>query len=302
VNINALRDTDNDPGFYVVACGQNAAWKGATLYQSLDGGTSFSALANLTGAASIGTTLNALGDFGGGNLPDELNELNVRMTFGTLSTVSHAAFLQGQQQAVIGDEIVYFREAVLNWDGTYTLRGFLRGRRGSEYAMGSHAEGERFVLLNAATLRRIPATTADIGLERLYKAVTAGASPTTVTARPFKNEGAALKPYAPVHVGGGRMADGSIIIHWTRRNRLSGEWRDGVDVPMSETGEWYDLEICDSTFETVISYAYSVPGATYTYVAADQISDFGELQSTLYVRIYQKSAVVGRGYAATAII
>jgi hypothetical protein len=37
--------------------------------------------------------------------------------------------------AVLGDEILYFRDATLESDGTYTLRGLLRGRRGSEYAM-----------------------------------------------------------------------------------------------------------------------------------------------------------------------
>jgi len=41
---------------------------------------------------------------------------------------------------------------------------------------------------------------------------------------------------------------------------------------------------------------------TVTYSAAQQVTDFGAAQSSVTVRVYQLSAVVGRGYPAVASI
>jgi hypothetical protein len=38
------------------------------------------------------------------------------------------------------------------------------------------------------------------------------------------------------------------------------------------------------------------------YTAAQQIADFGALQTVLYVKVYQVSATVGRGWSAQAKI
>ncbi len=41
---------------------------------------------------------------------------------------------------------------------------------------------------------------------------------------------------------------------------------------------------------------------TITYTAEQQITDFKELPKAITVKIYQISAIIGRGHAATAII
>lgn len=302
MNINALRDSDNDAGIYVAVTSNGKNWPGAILYRSIDDGASFQSLATITARATMGYTVNALANYAGGNTVDEFNHITVRLTYGTLSSVTYAAFINGQQAALVGDEVVMFRNAHLNADKTYTLTGLLRGRRGTEEGMTQHANGERFILLTPTTVKRIALPTDEIGKTRIYKAVTSGASLSKTQPVWFKNEGAALKPYSPAHLGGGRLADGSILISWIRRGRLSGEWRDLVDVPLSEESEKYALEICSLGFTSVIR-TVTVAGATsYTYAAADQITDFGSVQSVVYVRVFQISATVGRGYAANAII
>jgi len=40
---------------------------------------------------------------------------------------------------------------------------------------------------------------------------------------------------------------------------------------------------------------------TTTYTAAQQTSDFGGVQSTVYWRVYQLSSVFGRGYGADGV-
>jgi hypothetical protein len=302
VNINMLRDTDSDAGFYASACGYDSTWRAAMLYRSVDAGASYQAISAFTAPAVIGTLLDVLGDFGGGNVPDEINSFAVQLTSGTLSSVSYAGLLAGAQVAVVGAEILCFRTASLNLDGSYTVSGLLRGRRGSEYAMATHGAGERFVLASSATFKRILAETADLGMARLYKAVTDGSTLASAVAQSFTNVGAGLKPYAPVQLGGGRNAAGDLTLNWVRRNRISGEWRDSVDVPMSEASEAYEVEIWNSTRSTLKRTFTGLSSPTASYSAADQTTDFGSQQAVIQVSVYQLSAIVGRGYETQASV
>lgn len=302
MNINLLRDQDDDAGFYAAVCGVTDNWPGATLFQSIDDGASYAALDTFGNEATIGTVSGVLGNFTGGNIPDELNSLTVVLNNGELASVSYAAFIGGSQAAVVGSEIIYFRDATLNLDGSYTLKGLMRGRRGSEYAMATHVANERFVLVNASTLKRIADSTASIGLARSYKAVTSGLTLAGTAPQTFTNQGAGLKPYAPVQLGGGRDASGNLTLQWVRRSRISGEWRDGVDVPLGEDSEAYSVEIWNSARTTLKRTITGLTGPIATYSAADQTTDFGGLQATVYFSVYQLSATVGRGYEAQGIV
>jgi hypothetical protein len=246
----------------------------------------------------MGQTVDALADFHGGNVVDECSHVRVKLSNGELSSTTYAGLLAGVNMAVIGDEILYFRDATLNTDGSYTLRGFLRGRRGSEYAMSSHASFERFVLVDPTKFVRIAQSTADIGIAKQYKPVTSGMSLADATAQAFTNLGVGLMPYAPVQLGGGRNAAGDVTLNWVRRNRISGEWRSGVDVPMSEATEAYEVEIWNSGYTTLKRTITGLTSPTCTYSAAQQTTDFGAPQSTVYFRVFQLSAVVGRGHSA----
>jgi hypothetical protein len=302
VNINALRDADaSDPDFYAAVCAADpkaTSWGGCVVYASADGGTTYASVLTLTAETTIGETTNALGTFAGGNIPDELNSVNVSLRRGSLASTTYSGLLAGVNMAVIADEILFFRDATLETDGTYTLRGFLRGRRGSEYAMAGHAAHDRFVLVNVSTMGRVAQSTADIGIEKLYKAVTSGMSLAGVTAQAFTNEGCGLKPYAPVHLGGGRDASNNATLTAVRRNRISGEWRNSVEVPMSEATEAYEWDIfTDSSHATVLrTLTSSTPSVAYS--AASQTADGITPGNPIYFGVAQMSAVVGRGHMA----
>lgn len=55
--------------------------------------------------------------------------------------------------------------------------------------------------------------------------------------------GRSVAPPSPVHLRVAELADGSLVIGWTRRSRTGWDWRDGVDVPLSEEREAYQLTI-----------------------------------------------------------
>lgn len=138
-----------------------------------------------------------------------------------------------------------------------------------------------------------------IGRELFYKAVSVGNSLGNTDEVAFTYSGRNLKPFAPVHVKGSRDGSGNLTISWIRRSRTNGEWRDGVGIPLGEETEAYEVDIMDGS---AVVRTIETTSPTASYSAADQAIDFGSAQSSVDVKIYQMSAVVGRGYAAEASI
>ncbi|MDB2414177.1 glycoside hydrolase TIM-barrel-like domain-containing protein [Rickettsiales bacterium] len=293
-------DTSSNQCFLRIGVAADGAnWNGAAIYRSDDGGesggNSFSVLAGMDGAATFGSIIT--------NLPagpfetwDTVNEVEVILTSGSLASVNELAVFNGANAALIGDELVQFQNAELIGESTYKLTQFLRGRQGTEWAIGSHAAGDRFVLITPALYTTAIANNL-IGRELFYKAVSVGNSLGNTDEAAFTYTGRNLKPFAPVHVKGVRDGSGNLTISWIRRSRVDGEWRDGVGIPLGEESESYEVDIFDGS--TVVR-TIEVTSATASYSAADQTTDFGSVQSSVDVKIYQLSAVVGRGYATAA--
>jgi len=55
----------------------------------------------------------------------------------------------------------------------------------------------------------------------------------------------------------------------------------------------------DSTYTTIKRTLINVGPAGLGYSGSGQIAEFGSVQAIVYVKVYQKSAIVGRGYAAS---
>lgn len=302
MDIPLLRDTDDGAGFYAAFSPTTTPyrWDGAGLYRSVDGGATWAAYGpSATTLSVLGNASSVLGSFSAGNIFDEQNTVTVTVLAGSLSSVTEALVLAGANMALLGDEIIQFKNATLVGTLTYELSGLLRGCRGTEYAMGSHSSSDRFVLLTDSTTYRAVEPTSEIGLTRQFKPVTYGTDIALASTTSFTNTGASLKPLAPVHIGGGRDASGNLEVHWTRRSRLGGEWRDNVDVGVGEASEAYDVDVMNGG--TVVR-TLTATSSTVAYTAAQQTTDFGSPQSSVTVRVYQRSAVIGRGFPGIATI
>ncbi|MEB3214614.1 MAG: hypothetical protein VKL39_24910, partial [Leptolyngbyaceae bacterium] len=278
-----------------------ADWNGAAIYRSddggEDGGNTFNLLAGLEGAATFGAIITDLAA-GITETWDQVNLVEVVLTSGSLASVSELAVLNGANAALIGDELVQFQNAELIGERTYRLSRLLRGRQGTQWAVGSHTAGDRFILLSPALYTTAIANNL-IGRQLFYKTVSVGNSLGNTDEITFTYTGRSLKPFAPVHVAGLRDGSGNLTISWLRRSRVDAEWRDGVDIPLGEESERYEVEILDGS-TVVRTIATTSPPASYS--AAEQTADFGSPQSSVAVKLYQLSAVVGRGYAASASI
>jgi hypothetical protein len=308
LDLPLLRDADNDAGYYAaVQATGSTSFGGAVLYRSPDGGTTYDSVATFTLEATIGDVVDPL-PAGPTTVIDEGNELFVDgLATDALESVSETSLLAGLNAAAIGAdgrwEVIQFRDAELTGSPPiWRLTGLLRGRRGTEWAMGLSQAGDRFVLLDS-TIARVPQNVSAIGAERLHKPVLVGTTLEGTTAVAFTGRGVALEPFAGVHVEGARDEAGDLTITWTRRDRLGQELPANTDIPMSEASESYEVDILstDSPPEVLRTLTASTPSVTYT--EAQQAEDFGSpVPDTVTVRIYQRSAVVGRGYAAEAIV
>ena len=111
--------------------------------------------------------------------------------------------------------------------------------------------------------------------------------------------GLGQKPFAPVHLKASPSSGGDIALGWRRRTRAGGDSWEAVEVPLSQDAEAYEIDILDGS-GVVRTLSSSQP--TLIYVAADQIADFGAVQSSLSIELYQMSVQFGRGHKATATL
>jgi hypothetical protein len=281
-----LRDVDDLGGVgsraYVFMGGFGAAsWPGAALYKSADG-ASWSQVGRSLGEIASGATANAVGAPVSPFATDEVNTLTVFMTVGGehLESVTQDAMLNGANAALVlkanGEpEIIQFRDVDVNPDGSFTLSGLLRGRRGTDIFVDGHAPGELFVLLDANDIETLGLSLGELGLTRLWRAVGFGTlfEDADIVSRVYT--GRDLMPYAPWSVSAAKNGSpSSIDLTWVRRTRIGGELKDGTGlVPLAETSEAYEVDILHAPGGTV-KRTLSSASSSVTYANADILTHF----------------------------
>jgi hypothetical protein len=238
---------------------------------------------------------------------DIVNTLRVKLYSGALASLDQEVILAGGANALAirnadGEwEILQFCTATLVAAGTYDLTTLLRGRLGTEHAMRSPLPaGARVVVLDGA-MAQIDAALSERGVARFYKWGPSHLDPSDIAWQQgtFTARCVGLMPWSPVHVGGIRNAAGDLSISWIRRTRFGGTWADGTDVPLNEESERYEVDIFAGS-DVVRTLASTVPAAIYT--AAQQTADFGSAQASTALKVYQISAIVGRGRPAAVTL
>jgi hypothetical protein len=280
------------------ACGVSDGWTGSTLVRVMPSGDD-EILLTITKAATIGSAVNALAS-ASSQVFDELNTVDVALLgTTTLANASELSVLGGANVAVLGDEVIQFKNATQVSAGVYRLSGLLRGRLGTEAAIAGHVVGERFVLLDdAVTPLTIPVS--NIAQGWTIRAVSNGDSLSTGPQSTFTIAANGLKPLNPVMPLAIRNSiSGDVTLSWVRRARIDSGLRDFVDVPLMEQSELYDVVVMNGS---AVARSWRVSSPTVVYSSADQISDFGSAPSSLSIIISQISGLIGPGNALVATI
>lgn len=228
---------------------------------------------------------------------DYANHIDVVLTWGSLTSISEAAADAdfNANLVYVAGEIIQYQTATLTAPLTYTLTGLRRAMRGTEQFLTTHTIGDEVVFLeNRYGDER---ALSEVGTNLSFEPVTAGTADLTTTGEiditPFT--GATLKPYAVVNVVA-VWSGSDIDFTWERRTRLGGSWTSGTTVPLSEASEAYEIDVMSGT--TVVNTYTGITSPSWTYLSADQTTDFGSPQTTVKVRIYQMSDAVGRGFVS----
>ncbi len=301
MDLPLLRAEDDQAGVYAALSGPSG-WTGGSLWVSRDSGVTFTRLAGFDSPATMGFTVSVL-PTSNADVADRASTLDVQLMNGTLAGCTESEWLGGANVALVGDEILQFQTATLLGPGLYRLAGFLRGRRGTEGAIGTHATGERFVLLTPESVQLLPLQMTDRDKTLLVRALSDGQTLGEAADLPLTSTLATLRPLAPAHVMGTRSGGTGtdLTLTWKRRARLNGLWLNEVDVPLDEPTEVYDVDVMNGA--TVKRTFASVTTPSQVYTAAQQTADWGgTIPPTFTVRVFQRSARYGHGQGAEAVV
>lgn len=299
LDIPRILSAQDLPGVSAVMYGFTTAWPGGILVRSDDQGQTWQIAQGFNTKARVFTATEAASAAASYSI-DHATALTLTPVHDAadLYSITEEQLYAHKNIAAYGVdgrwEIVAFKTATDN-SGTYTVKDFLRGMYGTEWATGLHAAGDMVVMLDESSAAFIGLPTTSINSTRLYRAITQGASINSAADISDVYEGNNLKPLSPVDLNGGRD---SLTGDWTltaeRRTRWPIELFSGNVVPLGETTESWVWQIWDSGYATLVRVLTSTTG-TVEYTGAQQATDFGCNQQTLYLKIQMLSSVVGVG-------
>ena len=305
-------------------------FRGATVHQSLDqlSWVQVAALpdyvrgfAVLTSAAALPEHLWYQTDYATSLTVVPLNEASAD----ALESITDAQLLTERNVAVWGSpsggwEVVKFRDATDNGDGTWTLGGaWIRARRGTgRVAVNGHPAGDTLLLMNpnqqSDSWYRNTYEVGTLGQTRFLRATPLSHPFEAVEFSSFTVTGTDLKPYEVVHVSSQRGVPtaNAVRLTWIRQTRVGGtaDWADGVTAPnLAETIERYEVVLLGgpahaSPGSEALSKTYNnqVTTSGNDFSAAEQAAAGYALADALQFVIYQHSATVGRGFPRTVTV
>jgi hypothetical protein len=270
-------------------------WPGAQLFRSRDPDDNDYEL-SYQGAPlpCYGTALTALpAPVGGAQRMDLESEVEVQVTGGILTTITWSELQMGFNLLMIGAELLNFRIAQALGGGRYRLSQLRRGRRGTEYAVGAHSIGEPVVLVGSGIFTR-DVLRSERNRQRNWKTPTIGQDVAEVPASPYAVPAQNLRPWTPGSARGIRAGDGSWLLTWRGRARFLGAWVDAEEAVPDYDVLYYELLIYRNASRLEVVHSVQQGQGTdlqalqtYQYPPAQQQTDFGAVQATLFWDCFQ---------------
>lgn len=230
----------NAPIVAAAASGTNDGWRGAALSLETPQGLEF--LGNTAAPAAIGIG-EALPPPHTPHLIDSRGALTLRLVNeqGELAEREFSLADAGAPLFWVDREIIRAGKTEFLGQGRYRLSQLQRGCFGSEGHIRPHPPGQPMLLIEAESLALLNNFAISRGADITVEAQ--AASDIEPVAARLAVSGEAIVPFAPVHGGAERMPGGGWRIHWIRRGRTDYGWQDGVDQPLDEDREAYQVDL-----------------------------------------------------------
>ncbi|MEO5598806.1 MAG: phage tail protein [Novosphingobium sp.] len=271
------------PLLFAATSSGSAGWKGAALYVEHGDGQLQPLGASGRARSAMGQAITTL-PAASPHLFDRISSVVIELVANDLVLADSTArqITMGANRALLGSEMIQFASAVSLGNARWRLEGLLRGRGGTEWATDSHIAGEAFLLLDGTASALDPVLVGDMPDAHIAAIGLGDAAPVTAA---IALRGITRKPLAPVHARYERAADGSLTMRWTRRARGAWTWLDGVDSPLHEQAEFYEVTLG----------APESPFATWTTQTPELILSAGQLAALPVAAIGSAFQVRQRG-------
>lgn len=262
--------------------GEKNSWKGANLYYSENFDNNYKFIDNSNENSTVGYLLNNLKT----TKPyyfDLENTLQIqfhpKIDINLLNSCSELDLYNGSNLALLGNEIIQFKNITLNSDGSYSLNHLLRGLFGTEKYINSHKIGDKLIIMNNNILKQ-NIDINQINMHNEYKAVSIENDFLTTEKTTYCSKGTNLKPLAPCHLNY-KIMNNILYLSWLRRDRGVQNWRDNIDNYLVEKNEKYYLEfkkdnnIIKTDYTTKNSYNYDMSQTTLPItIEICQVNDY----------------------------
>lgn len=279
-------------------------WPGSVAVFSSDQDAGYTLNRLISSQAVIGQTESLMAPAQGG-VWDRSQPVRVKVSGGLLSSVGTTQLLNGANLMAVGDgstdgwELFQFANAELVAPDTYELSHLLRGQTGTEAAgAAGWPVGSNVVLMNGApTQIALPASARDLARHFRIGPSRRGYDDPSYTHLVEAFAGIGLRPYAPVHLKSVRLPGGDLSMSWIRRTRIGGDSWSGLDVPLGEAFEAYQVRVVaggNVRRETVVGQP------RWTYPAAQMAAD--SLGQSIEIHIAQLSDQFGQGPFARMVV
>lgn len=309
---------DDDAGIYAVFGQLSTTWAGAVLYWDAASGGSVPAFGGSIGAGSgsyivVGSSSNSTqgGELGlalaeaSPYMRDDVNELLVifETQLPLFSTYSEEDIqFTVDNVFLVGDEILQAEEATQIDAQTWVFTKLYRGMQGTEWAINGQVAGTRVVQLDRDAVFRVPMSTTDIDVALTFRGVSVGQDVQAQLDVLLTYEGNDLKPYAPTVMDVTRATDGAVTVILAPRARYNGDLLSGEGNESDQVDIDYEIDVLDAPGGVLLRTISLSATETFTYSAAQQVTDFGSVQATIDVVTYQIGAIVGRGFPGVEVI
>lgn len=264
-DIPPLREQDfGSTGYYGAAAPLTpAGWPGAAIWRRPEGGSEFAPDVTIETAAVMGGALTALHQHGyskdgdyryNGLYTDNCGYIDVALTAGTLSSCTHDEFVNLEQVALVGEEIIAYRDAELIDANVYRIRTFLRGlnatqwfaripqqvvpynilQTGGEFTefgpelVEGHAAGDRFLLLTTV-LRRFSPDGTTTPIRGVVRGITTGSSIDSASDQVLPQSWASLVPPHPTHLVAWKSATDQLTVDFCSASFIGAGREIGID-------------------------------------------------------------------------
>lgn len=317
LDLPVLQDIDpqGTAGFYAILAGSKGGWSGGNLLVDINSNSTIPVPGGSIPAPNAGAEWYAIAEgrqstvhgfatktlrtdvdeFGWDHL-SEVYLFTIDKSYEPASATKADVLANAINVAVIGNEVVQFCDVEDKGQGNFILRTFLRGRRGTEWAIKDHVDSDRFIRLDQGNIQFIPHDVSAIGQSARFKTTSANVDITgDDDAFNFTDTGNYLRPWAPSVRRAQRIDAADYVIEWLPRVRRGGAWNNDVETQLDQPFERYEIDVVQNG--NVLRTASISDLRTWTYTAAQQTADFGGPVSSITLRLYQIGETIGRGFA-----